>query len=106
MNIQSNNLKTRNRGGFIERAHCGLPDWFLPNAIGAAVPSDRDLTAAGFRYGALRPQGWMRKDVGVFRKPLGGHVLWVRSTIGKPLWTAERVGVNNDDDHILFNAMC
>ena len=96
-------------GEYIERINSGLPVWFMPFAIGASIPSDEDLGAAGYRPGGYRPRGWTRKYVDVFCKRIGDHVLWVRGTIDGPpkkLWTAERVGVSNDDDQALTHALC
>jgi hypothetical protein len=96
-------------GQFIERTHTGLADWFMPHKIGAMIPSDDDIRAAGYRSGSKRPRAWTRKSVDTFSKRVGGHTLWVRGTMKGPrskLWTSERVGVTNDEDQVLIHALC
>jgi hypothetical protein len=110
MNVQIGSGRNRNKlGGFIERAHTGFPDFFMPGVFGAIIPADRDLYAAGYRPGSYRRGGWSQKKIDVFSKQVGHYFLWVRGTTVGPtkFWTAERTGISNDDDdQILTHAMC
>jgi hypothetical protein len=50
----------------IDRCQIGLPDWFVPLARGAAIPSATLLGKAGHRDGLYRPRGWRKSHCDVF----------------------------------------
>jgi hypothetical protein len=94
----------------IERSGCGVPDWFLPLARGAAIASDTLLHQAGYRHGMRRPLGWIEPSPNYFVR-IKDHLapncsLMVRECEDTSLWTIERlneVRCSEDVDEILVH---
>jgi hypothetical protein len=74
----------------VDRTEIELPEWYVPLARGAAVPSSFLLQRAGYRAGSHRARGWCKPHYDLLWKDIGPDSLVVRG--GKPLWQIERNG--------------
>ena len=62
----------------IDRSALNLPDWFVPLARGAAVPSDVVQRKVGCRPGSRRPAHWTHPSPDVFQANAGQQGLTVQ----------------------------
>jgi hypothetical protein len=74
----------------LDRSSVGLPDWFMPLARGAAIPSLHLLQRAGYRPGSHRARGWLKPPKGDVWKDYGRDCLVILRA--QPLW---RIELNN-----------
>lgn len=74
----------------IDRRKVKLPEWFLPLARGAALPSDYLLSRAGYAKGKHCPRGWKQSERGVYRKSFDFGTALVRKCGNQRLWSVER----------------
>jgi hypothetical protein len=75
---------------FLARSSANLPDWFVPLARGAAIPSKYLLRMAGYGRGYRRPSGWNKEPSGALFKEFYRECLVV--VPGPTLWRIEREG--------------
>ena len=90
----------------IDRHEAHLPEWFVPLARGAAIPSEELLRQVGHRHGKHRPHGWRETDTDYFLYPLTlNSSLLVREIDDTNLWTIERLQAGRRyevDDVLVF----
>jgi hypothetical protein len=74
----------------LDRSAANMPDWFVPLARGAAIPSKYLLRKAGYGRGWRRLPDWHKPCRGALFKEFGEDCLAVAG--GQPLWRIEREG--------------
>jgi hypothetical protein len=79
----------------LDRNAFRMPDWYLPLARGAVIPSPSFLYRAGYRAGSRRAHGWYKPHCDVLWKDIGADSLIVRGFCGQPLWAIARNGSPN-----------
>jgi hypothetical protein len=86
----------------LDRSETRLPNWCLPLARGAAIPSSYLLRGTGYSTGCCRARGWFKRRGDVLFKDLGRDCLIVQRC--KPFWRIARdVGaVARPHDHPNF----
>jgi hypothetical protein len=68
----------------LDRSETRLPNWYLPLARGAAIPSSYLLRRAGYCTCARRARGWIKRRGDELFKDLGRDCLIIRRC--RPFW--------------------